>query len=518
MRQRRRTGLVALLAVVVSLSLVVSLAAAGQSLLGPGGTFLDDDLRLAEPAIEALAAGGISNGCAAGLFCPLLPVTRGQMATFLARALKAGSSQAGPFTDLVMGTYYAGSVNRLFELGVVAGYPDGTFRPEDPVSRAEMAALLVRATGLEPSSPGDANSATFADVASDAWFSPFVEALRVAGITTGCAPDRFCPDSAVTREQMALFLARAFKLPLPIVPARTSPVNGLPATGLTTNRPLIAVKIDNASLARPQSGIQEADGVMELMVEGGLSRMVGLFHSSDSSYVGPVRSVRPTDALLESLGATVAISGAQPWIADLVSAEGVSIIREGQVGPPTMFRINGRVAPHNLYTSTLQLRLEAKRRGYHQLPPPALFNFGPFQYGEAPQATTIEVSWSDPLSTVWTWDGARYQRSMNTTPAFWRDAAGVSGRISADTLVVIFGQYYEVGAPPGVNGSIVPAMKTIGSGRLLVFSNGRVLDGTWSRPDNETWFTFTVLGSELVVPPGVPWIHIIPHDRPITWR
>jgi hypothetical protein len=497
------------------LALIMSVPATGQISLGPGGTFLDDDFRAAEPAIEALVAAGISNGCGPELFCPVAPVTRGQMATFLARTLQAGSSDVGAFSDLVPGSYYAGFVNRLFELGIVDGYPDGTFRPDAPVSRAEMAALLVRAIGLE--ADGSAAGSLFIDVAADSWFAPFVETLRGAGITTGCAIDRFCPDGAVTREEMALFLARAFQLPLPVVPGRTSPLNGLPATGLAIERRVIAVKIDNAFAARPQSGIQNADAMMELMVEGGLSRMVGLFHQSDSTYVGPVRSVRPTDAVLESLGATVGISGAQPWIADLVGAEGVPIIREGQVGPPTLFRISGRVPPYNLYTNSLELRLEADRRGYPDEPPPDLFNFGPFQYSGAPAATTINVSWSDPVSTVWAWDGVRYRRSMGATPHFWRDEAGNSDRISADTLVVIFGQYYEVGAPPGVNGSIVPAMATIGSGRLLVFTNGRVLDGTWSRPNNETWFTFFVNGSELVVPPGIPWIHVIPHDRPVTW-
>lgn len=502
---------------VVLLALVVSLPATGQSSLGPGGTFLDDDFRAAEPAIEALVANGITNGCGDELFCPIASVTRGQMATFLARTLKSGASDVAAFTDLVPGSFYFGFVNRLSELGVVDGYPDGTFRPDAPVSRAEMAALLVRASGLEVGGSEVGMALTFVDVPPDAWFAPFVEALRIAAITTGCALDRFCPDDEVTREQMALFLARAFHMAMPVVPVRTSPLNGMPATGVGIRRRVIAVKIDNAFSARPQSGIEHADAMMELMVEGGLSRMVGLFHHSDSTYVGPVRSVRPTDAVLESLGATVGISGAQPWIADMVGAEGVPIIREGQVGPPTMFRIAERVAPYNLYTNTLELRLEADRRSYPDIAPPDLFNFGPFQYGGAPVATTIDVSWSDPVSTVWTWDGVRYRRSMGTTPHFWRDEAGNSGRISADILVVIFGQYYEVGAPPGVNGSIVPAMATIGSGRLLVFSNGRVLDGTWSRPNNETWFTFTVNGAELVVPPGIPWIHIIPHDRPVTW-
>jgi hypothetical protein len=500
----------------VGLALVVALPSIGQGTLGPGGSFLDDDFRPTEQAIEALVANGITNGCGGELFCPTAPVTRGQMAAFLGRILKAGTSDARAFTDLIPGSYYEGFVNRLSELGVVTGYPDGSFHPDSEVTRGEMAALLVRASGLAVDVLNPVSS-SFIDVPTEAWFAPFVEALRAAGTTTGCAADRFCPDASVTREQMALFLTRAFRLSLPMVPVRTAPLNGLPASGLAIHRRVIAVKIDNAFSARPQSGIEQADAVMELMVEGGLSRMVGLFHQSDVRYVGPVRSVRPTDALLESLGATVGISGAQPWIADLVGAEGVPIIREGQVGPPTMFRIRGRVAPYNLYTSTVELRREADRRGYPDTGPPELFRFGSVQYGDAPAATTIDVSWSDPISTVWTWDGVRYRRSMGTTPHFWRDAGGNTGRMAADTLVVIFGQYYEVGAPPGVSGSIVPAMATIGSGRLLVFTMGRILEGTWSRANNETWFTFTVGGAELVVPPGIPWIHIIPHDRPVTW-
>lgn len=490
-------------------------AAVQSTAFGPGGTFFDDDRRPAESAIEALVANQITTGCGSNIFCPTGSVTRGQAATFLARAMKlAPASAVNAFPDLIPTAYYTGSVNRLAELGLITGYPDGTFRPESAVSRAEMAALLVRATGLEPAIV----SGSFTDVPADAWFAPYVEALRTAGITTGCTPERFCPYDLVTREQMALFIVRAFDLALPEVPVRVSPLNGLPAPdGFSVTRRVVAVKIDNAYRARPQSGIERADAVMELMVEGGLSRMVGLFHQTDATYVGPVRSVRPTDAVLEAIGATIGISGAQPWIADLVAAQGVSIIREGQVGPPTMFRIGTRVAPYNLYTSTVELRREADRRGYADVPPPSFFNFGPFQYGDAPAATTIDVSWSDPVSTVWTWSGNRYLRSMGAVPHSWIDETGNTARIAADTLIVIFGQYYEVSPPPGIKGSTVPAMATIGSGRLLMFSNGRVIEGTWSRPDNETWFTFSVAGVELVVPPGVPWIHIIPHDRPVTW-
>ncbi len=309
----------------------------------------------------------------------------------------------------------------------------------------------------------------------------------------------------------------AFRLELGVVPVRLSPLDGLPApNGFSVSRRILAVKVDNAGPARPQSGIEQADAMIELMVEGGLSRMMALFLESDANYLGPVRSVRPTDALIEALGATVAISGAQPWIADQLVDEGVPIIRETQVKPPAMFRISSRRAPHNLYANTVELRREADSRGYANNPPPDLLRWGAFSYPQAAAAAVVDVSWSDPISTIWHWDGARYLRSSNGTPHHWAAPDGSSGRIAADNLVVIFGQYYEVPAPTGT--ARVPAMKTIGSGRVVLFTEGRVVEGTWSRPDNETWFTFSTPSGELVVPPGMTWIHVIPHDRPLTWE
>ena len=484
------------------------------SVLPPGGTFIDDDHLPAEGAIEALAGAGLTKGCRIDFFCPQGPVTRGEMATFLGRALGVTPEPSTTlFTDLDPGAFYTGYVNALGAQDVIAGEIDGTFRPNRSVSRAEMAALLGRALHLPPAQ----SPSNFVDVDPADWFASHVEAIRAAGITIGCAPDRYCPTTSVTREEMAIFLTRAFSLSIPMIPVRTSPLDGMPAPdGLSVNRRVIGVKIDNAAPARPQSGIEKADAVIELMVEGGLSRMMALYLESDTDYLGPVRSVRPTDAMVEALGVTVGISGGQPWIADMLAIEGVPFIRESQVKPPTMFRITSRSAPHNLYTSTAELRAEADRRGYANAPPLDLFRWGPFRYPEAPAASRINVSWSDPISTIWDWDGERYLRSAGSVPHLWRDRAGRTGRITADNLIVIFGRYYEVSAPTGTGR--VPAMHTIGSGRAVLFSEGRVIDGIWSRPDNETWFTFSTESGELVVPPGLSWIHVIPHDRPLTWE
>ncbi|MCP3976979.1 MAG: DUF3048 domain-containing protein, partial [bacterium] len=78
-------------------------------------------------------------------------------------------------------------------------------------------------------------------------------------------------------------------------PQNPSPLNGLNVEDPELlERRAIAVKVDNHWNARPQSGIQEADMVYELLVEGGLTRFIAVFHHSDSGYVGPIRSLRPT--------------------------------------------------------------------------------------------------------------------------------------------------------------------------------------------------------------------------------
>jgi hypothetical protein len=120
--------------------------------LPPGGSFLDDDRSFAEGSIEAVLAAGITAGCGPAMYCPEGKVTRAQAAVFLARALGETSTEAsGRFLDVAVGAWYAIPVERMAELGIIAGYPDGTFRPDRDVSREEIAAMLVRSLSELPS-------------------------------------------------------------------------------------------------------------------------------------------------------------------------------------------------------------------------------------------------------------------------------------------------------------------------------------------------------------------------------
>ena len=214
---RTRIGMVT-----VSLLLAAMPAAAATA---PGGSFIDDDGAIHEPAIEAIRTAGITEGCdpVGDRFCPGSEVTRAEMAAFLVRAVGESPIVDGPqsFPDVPPAQWYFGAVERAVALGITVGYSDGTFRPEAPVTRAEMAVLMVRALGEAPVDP---IGGIFSDVASDSFAAGAVERLWHLEVTLGCggSPLRFCPAAAVTRAEMASFLARGFALAQEPVPARPS--------------------------------------------------------------------------------------------------------------------------------------------------------------------------------------------------------------------------------------------------------------------------------------------------------
>ena len=156
---------------------------------------------------------------------------------------------------------------------------------------------------------------------------------------------------------------------VPGPPPTPSPLTGLGvADPDLLNRRTMAVKVDNHWDSRPQVGIGEAEAVFELLVESGITRFIALFHSVDSTYVGPVRSVRPTDPhLLRHLNTTVLASGGQNWIINTFPRNGVGMIGEIGVGG---YRDESRRAPHNYFVNTAEFRPTADQRLYPDTPPP----------------------------------------------------------------------------------------------------------------------------------------------------
>lgn len=296
-----------------------------------------------------------------------------------------------------------------------------------------------------------------------------------------------------------------------------SPVNGFPVDSQDLiDRKLVAVKIDNHWSSRPQSGLEKADAVFEMVVESGITRFIALFHHSDSDWTGPMRSARPTDwTLVKPLNGVLLVSGGQPWITRQFPNNGVSLI--GDLGPPLTNRWRQRKAPHNLYVNTYEARRVSEERRHDPEPPPQLFPRGPFNGPDWASAASIFFDWSDTMDATWSWDGARYVRTVEGQPHLWQNREGTAiGQITADVLVVLMAERYR--ACPSGSGSCVPAWRTVGENRAMVFAEGRYAEGRWQRSDAGDWFAVTnPAGKPIVVPPGRMWIMIYPEDSELIW-
>jgi hypothetical protein len=116
--------------------------------LPPGGSSFDDIAGSThEASIGALAASGITGGFPDGTYRPGASVTRGQMATFLARGFDLDASSVVRFRDIA-GTTHAPGINATATAGIAGGYSDGTYRPGAPVTRGQMATFLARSLDL----------------------------------------------------------------------------------------------------------------------------------------------------------------------------------------------------------------------------------------------------------------------------------------------------------------------------------------------------------------------------------
>jgi beta-lactamase superfamily II metal-dependent hydrolase len=172
--------------------------------------------------VERLYKAGITGGCTINPlnYCPESSVTRAQMAVFLLRGIYS-SSYAPPdvagntgFGDVPAGYWAAAWIKQLGTEGITGGCGSGNYCPEAPVTRAQMAVFLLRSKyGASYSPPALGNTTGFADVEPTYWAGAWIKQLVTEGITTGCGNGIYCPESPVTRAQMAVFLVRTFSLP-----------------------------------------------------------------------------------------------------------------------------------------------------------------------------------------------------------------------------------------------------------------------------------------------------------------
>jgi 2',3'-cyclic-nucleotide 2'-phosphodiesterase / 3'-nucleotidase len=197
---RGRTARVRVVAAVAAGTLVASTAAAAAS---TGFEDVDDRSVHAE-AIGELAERGVVEGRTATIFAPFETVTRAQLASMVVRAGGLTPSGERPFSD-VTGGPHAGAIAAAEEAGLVEGYVDGTFRPNQPIQRAQIAAVLDR--WLTPP-PGDPDA--FSDLHTTV-HARAIAALAGIDVARGATDGTFRPTAPLQRDQAASFLHRALR-------------------------------------------------------------------------------------------------------------------------------------------------------------------------------------------------------------------------------------------------------------------------------------------------------------------
>jgi hypothetical protein len=303
------------------------------------------------------------------------------------------------------------------------------------------------------------------------------------------------------------------------VPQVVAPLTGLPfADPSFKNRPALVVKIDNAdgegggNQARPQIGLNQADIVYEEMVEGSVTRLAAVFHSTDALLVGPVRSARTTDVQVFSplKRPLFAWSGANAVFAQIIRES--PLIDVGFDAHSEVYqRRDIHAAPHNLYSSTPDLYSLAPPDA---VPPDPLFQYlKPGEKGSASAApvASIHVEFGGGAGSApadWFWNPVKnaFDRNQKGTP----DVDENGDQVAPQNVIVMFINYVDTGFFD-VSGAPVPEGQLVGSGECWVLTNGTLTKGTWEKTSPEAITTFKDASGQVIkLTPGRTWVELPP--------
>ena len=156
---------------------------------------------------------GVLSGYEDGSFLPDNSLTRAEAAKIIASAvgLEIDGDAESSFSDVADSHWASPYIEACVEAGIISGYADGTYLPGQNVTRAEIAKMIAVAVGLDADSTEDLTS-TFADVSDTHWALKYIEACVDAGIITGMTSTTFEPSSNVTRAQAAAMISRALAM------------------------------------------------------------------------------------------------------------------------------------------------------------------------------------------------------------------------------------------------------------------------------------------------------------------
>lgn len=273
-------------------------------------------------------------------------------------------------------------------------------------------------------------------------------------------------------------------------------------------RPL-AIMVENHPDARPQTGLDRADVVYEAPAEGGIPRFLTIFSTRDAKVLGPVRSARPYYVAWASEYDPVYIhAGGSPlaltWLRQL-KMDSMDALRDDHGG---FTRTTDRVAPHNLYADTAELRQVIQRDGDLR---GGKGSWGGLVFSEHPtvgaeEGAQVKVTYNSMYNVSYLYDRSSglYKREMNGEPHLDR---ATKKQLTASAVVIQSISIWNIkGDKYGRMGAQLQDKN-----RALIFQNGRMIKGFWEKKkrDSPTVYT-TEKGQPVSLKPGHVWIQMTP--------
>ncbi len=283
-----------------------------------------------------------------------------------------------------------------------------------------------------------------------------------------------------------------------------APLSGELVDPSTITSSALSAKVDNQPQARPQWGISRADIVWEEQVEGGLTRLVAMWHSDVPKKIGPVRSIRPMDPdIISPVGGIVAYSGGKQKYVRMMQNTPVRNAIHGYGSlSDIIYRDNTRPAPHNVQVDAQELIAK-----YPKIKPPAqqfAYAFdveGSTAFIDGKPAKELKLRYSSYRYPSYKYDAKTqtYLRLQEGKADY--DAAKV--RNSATNIVVIRVKITMDGN--------VPKTELLGSGKGYILTGGKAVAITWSKSSKTAPIVYKDAKGLIVrLAPGTTWVHPVP--------
>jgi len=285
-----------------------------------------------------------------------------------------------------------------------------------------------------------------------------------------------------------------------------------------SKRPPLAIVVDNHVAARPQSSLNKADIVYEMLVESGITRFVGVYWGEQADEVGPVRSLRrymvditnEYDAAVKHIGwaseTGLAETDAESYVYD---TDAKSFLWGGY-----QYRTTDREAPHNAYTTTSRLWEQAEDKGWgtDTIEVSSLKFKNDATVEDRPATSVVDVAFrrsSPDYNVKWSYnkDTNSYLRSNGGNEAVDK----VTGlRLETKNIVVqsIVTEY------PREDDKHRASMNMIGEGEVVIFRDGLVFEGKWKKQNtSDRTRYYDVNGNEIELNRGKIWVELFPVDE-----